>query len=75
MTPRKPVCRICGKFAYELAEYRDMAEALQMTVDDYVIECETTIDLRTLQFLCTPCYLHQERGLKYGIPGRLGRIA
>lgn len=54
---RRPLCRGCGRFAYEIDEFRDMAEALKMRPDQYVIEYETTLDPATLRFFCTPCFL------------------
>lgn len=45
-----------------------MAQALQMTVDDYMAQYETTLNPGTLQFLCSECWLRQERRMRYDVP-------
>jgi hypothetical protein len=68
VTAKRPICKRCGKFAYEIDEYRDMADALHMRSDDYVMEFETTMDHHTLQFLCTPCWLRAGEPLEHVRP-------
>lgn len=65
MTARRPICKRCGKFSYEIPEYRDMADILHMTTDAYVLENETTLDPATLRFLCTDCWLHAGEPLEH----------
>lgn len=61
---RTPICKGCGKFSYEIEEYREMAAVLLMTPEAYVREYETTMDAATLQFFCTECFM------KAGMPVR-----
>lgn len=53
----KPICKGCGKFPNEIYEYTDMAEALQITPDEYVKEYEDTYDPRLQKFFCTDCWV------------------
>lgn len=56
-SPSKPICRRCGKFAHEIPEYQDMAQVLKTTPDEYVLEYETTLEPRTMRFLCSDCFV------------------
>lgn len=57
MTERRPICGRCGKFAYEIDEYRTEAAPLGITPAEYVQRYETTFDERTMRFLCTDCFV------------------
>lgn len=57
-----PHCAYCGKRADQIDEYIYAANGSQLTVLQYVIEEEGTLNPRTNHFACTDCYI------KIGMP-------
>lgn len=53
------ICTGCGKRPNELDEYVGVAQAENMTPDDYVWEEEGTLNMENGHFLCTSCYVHR----------------
>lgn len=51
------VCIGCNKPPNEIQEYIDIAEAEEMTPDEYVSKEEGTLNRLNGHFLCTQCYV------------------
>lgn len=60
-------CAVCRKRPEEIEEYVEAAEVYEkMSPDKFVEEEEGTLDLKSMLFTCTDCYI------KIGMPSRDG---